>query len=266
MATKTRAQAQADRPEHSLEYLRDVGQRVHDEEFEVDENSELAKVVLSPVAVKDRLDAAAIAFAVNNKTSMLGVQPEAVLGAMLIALIAARESGNVVPFVKDMILGLNMGPTVARSHVQEYRALSEGSLFREFEIKDRTLEPGDNRKGDWVTSCSMNATAVRWAGLILFTMTNEGSFLRKVADKTGTILSPPKPDAPPPPGVVAPVTRTSLLIEASEKLSDAFKVALRAATPEFTKTMLALDAIYGDAGPSLTEAIRVAGTLVDYEI
>lgn len=253
-------------PAHTLVYLSAVGQRVKGGAFQVDEGALETHEEWSPAEVVEELDPASLLFATDNKTHMLGVQAEDVLTSALVALTAARESGEVVPFLKDCILALNLGPTIARSHVQQYRALSEGSLFRQYEIRDRTLDPGAGQKGAWVTGSSMNATAVRWLGLILFTMVNPDSFLGAVAKKTGTILSPPPPPPAPAPGVAPVVTRASLLIEASKEVTPQLRQALLRASPVFKKTIAALDAIYGDAGPGLGAALQVAEGMADYEI
>jgi hypothetical protein len=212
------------------------------------------------------LDAGSRMFATNNKTNMLGVQPELVLGAMLAALIAARETGNIVPYLKDMILATNLGPTVARSHVQEYAALHDASMFRQFEIDGREFQAGDDKAGDWVENSNMNATAVRWAGNILYCFANQGSFLGKVAAKTGTILLPPPPPPAPAPGTQPQASRAGLLIEAAALVTPAFRIALNTARPQFAATMRALDEIYGDAGPELDQALTAAALLEGYEI
>lgn len=253
-------------PELTLSYLGQVGTRIKAGNFRVDPQAEATRQECAPEDVKETLDQATLNFAADNKTHMLGVQAEDVLNAALTALTAARESGEYAPFLKDCILGLNLGPTIARSHVQQYRALSEASLFRAFEIKDRTLEPGDSKKGDWVANSSMNATAVRWLGLLLFCMTNEGSFLDKVAKKTGTVLSPPpKPEAVVG-GGTAPVTRASLLNEAAKEVTPALRAAIARAAPILKKTMAVLDLVYGQSGPGLEAVMRVAESMKDYEL
>jgi CHASE2 domain-containing sensor protein len=112
----------------------------------------------------------------------------------------------------------------------------------------------------------MNATAVRMIGMLIYCWVNPGSFLHDVALKTGTLLNPPAAPAAPVPGAPVVVDRASLLREASLALKPADRAAIAAMAPVFARTVLALEEIYGQAGVDVTEGIRVANLMINYEI
>lgn len=264
--------AGGNRPVHDLAYYNSVVARLSANAFVEHPVSHLTAQDLDAEEAFALLPLPTVAFAVNNKTNMLGVMIEDVLAAMTAGLVAARESGNIVPFVQDMVLGMNLGVTISRAHVQQYRSLAQGSIFRAFEIKGRTPDPTQGAVGQWVAGCDMNASAVRLCGMILLCWVpapvpnTPKSFLTAVAERTGTLFNPPIAAAPIPGAPPMPPTRASLLRAAAETMTPVERDLINQGRVQFGKTIRLLERIYGGAGGNFLAALAAAAAMPAHEI
>lgn len=189
----------------------------------------------------------------SNLSSLYGTTIASVMTAFLEALSIARMTQKPGNLLADMILAVFVSQGVSRKWAAVYDSIAAGSMFKAFEIENRTAtDSSSQRKDAWVSSSKMNATAVGILGhaIVANSPPKSSLFAKAVAD--GTIFNAPKdPKA-------ASSEYGKLTAETREKVTDAEMEMVAVSTAEASILIGVVASIFQAGGGNIGEAITMA--------
>lgn len=190
---------------------------------------------------------------VSNLSSLYGTTIASVMTAFLEALSVARLTQKPGNLMADMILAVFVSQGVSRKWATVYDSISAGSMFKAFEIENRTATDTSNQRKDaWVSSSKMNATAVGILGHAIVANSPPKSSLSAKAVTDGTMFNPPK-DPKADLGEYGKLTA-----ESREKVTAAEMEMVAIATAEASILIGVIASIFQAGGGNIEGAIMIA--------
>jgi hypothetical protein len=140
----------------------------------------------------DRVEAPLKELVAQKKRLLFGVTFEDLIAQAYKSLAISRACGNPMDLLWDMVLGVFLCYTVSREWANVYQTLSNRSVYKPFEIDNRTVDVTTEigRRSQWVTASRMNATAVHYLGYLVVDACRPGGALAKIKMERGTCFAP----------------------------------------------------------------------------
>lgn len=190
---------------------------------------------------------------VSNLSSLYGTTIASVMTAFLESLSIARLTQKPGNLLADMILAVFVSQGVSRKWAAVYDSIAAGSMFKTFEIENRTAtDSSSQRKDAWVSSSKMNATAVGILGHAIVANSPAKSSLYAKAVADGTMFNAPKDSK------ATPSEYGKLTAESRDKVTEAELEMVAIATAEASVLIGVVASIFQAGGGNIEGAITIA--------
>lgn len=205
--------------------------------------------------VKKDTSALATQMVVDHKAKLMGVTMSMIESDLVVSLIAAKASGTIGPILTDCVFSIFVAYGLSSEYAATFKSLPQASLLLKYnvdnrkEIKIAAGKEGEDRKITWVTSSSMNASAVRLLGSLAVELASRSgdNFLTSLKANKGTVFEPVKNE-----------TEFSKLQQESARGINPGDRTQLGVMHEVAKTLwAALASVFGKGGVSLEDAIKL---------